>query len=131
MSNTGNDPKSSEAYRGGTLAELSARGGTSIPADAGTQNVVHSAAREKRFKTDSRLVGPAADNTTDLPDNPRASGRTGEVTTMMGDQLPPGVEDKHLGETYGGKELGAGRHTLKATRGIDVGATGPGHVDSK
>ncbi|KAI5849144.1 hypothetical protein BZA05DRAFT_402366 [Tricharina praecox] len=136
MSNPRSNAKSKtksddEAYRGGTLAELSARGGTHIPADSGTQNVVHSSAREKHFKTDPKLVHPSADNMTDLPDNPQVSGLTGEVVTLMGDQLPPGVEGKHVGPTHGGKQMRPGKHTLKASQGKDIGATGPGHYDTQ
>jgi len=94
-----NDP-----HRGGTLEEM-APTGTSIPNDAGLQNIIPSKARPDQQEEDHRFgydgiaqptIATAADNATDMPRSARDVGMTGEVMTGAGDSLPAEIETKRL-----------------------------------
>ncbi|KAI5805229.1 hypothetical protein EDC01DRAFT_627109 [Geopyxis carbonaria] len=111
---------SDESHIGGTLAELSERGGTAIPADAGTQRTVPS---EPHQRTNKALRGypPSADNTKGMPQSPGdMTGATGEVVTGTGDLMPPGVEGKHVGSSRGGKHGGEKRHVKGSGTSADI-----------
>ena len=93
-----------DSHRGGTLSEM-ALTGTTIPTDAGLQNVIPSKARpdqqgENHLVSNEELAQPdlasAADNATDMPRSARDIGQTGEVVTGTGDTLPAEIETKNL-----------------------------------
>lgn len=75
--------------------------GTSIPNDAGTQNLIPSVARPDQAAPAADVYskdtpGAAVDNATDQPRGTKDIGATGEVLTGTGDQLPAQVESKRL-----------------------------------
>jgi hypothetical protein len=115
-----------EAHRGGTLEEMSARGGTSIPKESGTQPVAHSEPSRRHISGST-----AVDNVKPMPESvDDNNGLTGEVRTGMGDALPPGVEAKSIGmDTHGGKEVGAGHHTKKGDYAAAMGRPGRSRDD--
>lgn len=78
---------SSDPHTGGSLESMAATG-TTIPADAGRQNIVPSDPNDNSTS--------AATNATDLPRGPLDSGATGEVTTAAGGDVPASVETKRL-----------------------------------
>jgi len=95
---------SSDPHQGGDLSDLAAHG-TSIPGDAGKQNVIPSKARpdqaaENPLYTKGGIGAPdpqsAVDNPTDIPRQNKDIGATGEVITGTGDQLPAQIESKRL-----------------------------------
>lgn len=120
---------SDEAHRGGTLEEMSARGGTTIPKDAGTQPIAHSDPAEKR------VYGTrAVDNFRPMPENPKDdNGITGEVVTGTGDVLPAGVEAKSINmDSTGGKgDIGGkfGHHVKKWDNASALGRPGRSRDD--
>lgn len=110
---------SKESYRGGSLEEMSARGGTSIPNEAGTQQTISSEPDRRRdaayqANTTAPDLQGVADNSAAMPADDL--GLTGEVVTASGDQLPADVEAKRLGmDTAGGKVRGGMKsHTKKS-----------------
>lgn len=117
-----------ESHLGGTLAEMSARGGTKIPSDAGTQPTEPSSKRAEKLKIDPEFRFPGSDNVIDMPNNPGDQGYTGEVLTGTGHQMPVGAESKRVGYTHGGKHTGPGRHTLKSMHAREMGGSGPGYT---
>lgn len=95
----GDDP-----HRGGTLSEM-APTGTTIPNDAGLQNIIPSKARRDQQGEDHRFsydgiaqssIASAADNATDMPQSTRDVGQSGEVMTGIGDSLPAEIETKNM-----------------------------------
>lgn len=90
---------SSNAHQGGDLSSMAATG-TSIPNDAGVQNLIPSVPRPDQISSSSDLgaadQATAADNQTDLPRRNQDIGATGEVVTGTGDQLPAQIESKRL-----------------------------------
>jgi len=95
---------SSDPHQGGDLSDMAAQG-TSIPGDAGIQNVIPSKARPDQtpgdpLYTKGGIGAPdpqsAVDNSMDIPRRNKDIGATGEVITGTGDQLPAQVESKRL-----------------------------------
>ncbi|MCJ1372328.1 hypothetical protein MMC20_003552 [Loxospora ochrophaea] len=94
---------SSDPKQGGDLFDM-AKDGTSIPNDAGQQNLIPSVPRPDQI-TDpaddpnnlgaANLAG-AADNATDISRRTKDMGTTGEVITGTGDQLPAAAESKRM-----------------------------------
>ena len=91
-----------DPHQGGSLSEM-APSGTSIPNDAGIQNIIPSVPRpdqrtENAGFDNQGLAEPtsvmAADNATDLPRSTRDVGMTGEVMSGAGDSMPAGIEAK-------------------------------------
>lgn len=125
---SGSSSNVDEAHRGGTLEEMSARGGTKIPRESGTQPVAHSDAAERTVRG-----GGFVDNVKAMPDSAADdSGLTGEVRTGLGDLLPPGVEAKRINmDTTGGKEIGGsmGHHTKKSDEAGALGRRGRARDD--
>ncbi|KAF8246203.1 hypothetical protein K440DRAFT_632441 [Wilcoxina mikolae CBS 423.85] len=119
-----------DSYLGGTLAEMSARGGTTIPSSAGTQPTESSSARAEKLKIDPSFHFPGgSDNVVDMPNGPEDyQGYTGEVLTGTGHQLPVGAESKRVGSSYGGKHMGPGRHTYRSMHAREMGGSGPGYT---
>ncbi|KAJ6095522.1 hypothetical protein N7486_006268 [Penicillium sp. IBT 16267x] len=92
------------AHAGGSLTEM-APTGTSIPNNAGKQNIIPSIPRpdqrtESSYFSYNGLAQPttamAVDNATDIPRSIYDHGQTGEVMTGTGDSLPAGVESKRV-----------------------------------
>jgi len=88
-----------DPHQGGDLSDMAASG-TSVPNDAGVQNLIPSVPRPDQLDENStssadNLAG-AADNGADLPRSNKDIGATGEVVTATGDQLPAQVESKNL-----------------------------------
>lgn len=88
--------------QGGTLSEM-APTGTSIPNNAGIQNLIPSVPRPDQKAENTQfdnqgLAEPtsafAADNATDLPRSTRDVGATGEVITGTGNSIGADVESK-------------------------------------
>lgn len=127
MSGQQNRDTMDEAHRGGTLEEMSARGGTSIPSESGRQPVQPSNADEKASKaylanTTNVELGGVADNVVGMPESVKDMGVAGEVTTGKGDQLPADVEYKNIGgDSTGGKHKGQSRHTKSAAAAASAG----------
>ncbi|KAI5798595.1 hypothetical protein FPQ18DRAFT_386023 [Pyronema domesticum] len=122
------DPESNldDAHRGGTLEEMSARGGTTLPSDAGTQATEKFHERKDNLKIDPVFDHPHADNITDIPRNTEDPGFTGEVVTGTGNPMPIEAEGKRVGESHGGKHTGQTRHTFKSAHAKEMGSSGPG-----
>jgi hypothetical protein len=117
-----------DAHRGGTLEEMSARGGTTLPSEAGTQPTETLHERKDNIKIDPVVLHhPHADNITDMPRNPEDSGVTGEVVTGTGNPMPNEVEEKWVGGSSGGKHIGQTRHTFKSAHAKEMGSSGPGY----
>ncbi|KAI5820398.1 hypothetical protein BZA77DRAFT_289542 [Pyronema omphalodes] len=125
------DPEShlDEAHRGGTLSEMSARGGTHLPSDSGTQPTEKLHERKDNLKADPGMMlnHPHSDNITDMPSDTTDSGVTGEVVTGTGNPLPNEVEEKWLGGSHGGKHVGQTRHTFRSAHAQSMGGSGPGY----
>ncbi|KAJ5185006.1 hypothetical protein N7491_007125 [Penicillium cf. griseofulvum] len=110
-----------DPHQGGTLSEMSAQGGTSMPNDAGQMNTIPSVPRPdqraEHFGFDDQgiakpSIATAADNTTDLPRSTRDVGQSGEVITGIGNSMPAGIEAKHA-------YMGANHHADHGdTRGL-------------
>ncbi|MCJ1259233.1 hypothetical protein MMC24_007069 [Lignoscripta atroalba] len=90
---------SSDPHQGGDLFDM-AKDGTSIPNDAGKQNLIPSVPRPDQIEDPNDLgaagMEAAADNATDIPRRNKDIGTTGEVVTGTGDQMPAQVESKRL-----------------------------------
>ncbi|KAF2121572.1 hypothetical protein BDV96DRAFT_564591 [Lophiotrema nucula] len=91
---------SSDPHQGGRLEDMAATG-TSIPGDAGKQNLIPSVPRPDQIDPspeDFSHTNPAhaADNAFDIPRGVRDQGVTGEVTTGTGDGLSSNIEKKNL-----------------------------------
>ena len=91
-----------DPHQGGSLSEM-APSGTSIPNDAGIQNIIPSVPRPDQRTENAEfdnqgLAEPtsvmAADNATDMPRSTRDVGMTGEVMSGAGDSMPAGIEAK-------------------------------------
>lgn len=106
---------SSDAYQGGRLEDMAEKG-TTVPSDAGAQNLIPSVPRPDQVDADSATsssLAKAADNAIDIPRTYRDTGMTGEVITGTGDQLPATtVEHKNL--AGGGNEPYAKGHSRRA-----------------
>ncbi|KAK5715653.1 hypothetical protein LTS12_027796 [Elasticomyces elasticus] len=112
-----------DSHKGGTLSEMAPEG-TSIPNDAGKQNIIPSVPRPDQKAGNAEfdnegLAQPtsafAADNATALPRGPGDTGATGEVVTGTGNSIGAGVESK--GNTAGANYPGAGaRPDVKAQK---------------
>ncbi|KAF2154887.1 hypothetical protein K461DRAFT_276045 [Myriangium duriaei CBS 260.36] len=86
-----------DSHQGGDLYDM-AKDGTSIPGDAGKQNLIPSKPRPDQIGSDdgaTDLAG-AATNAADIPRGHRDMGATGEVLTGTGDVLDATVESKRL-----------------------------------
>jgi hypothetical protein len=93
-----------DPHQGGNLSDMAVTG-TTMPNDAGKQNIIPSVPR-----SDQQAENPAyhkgfinagdpqgaADNPVDMPRQYKDIGATSEVITGTGDQLPPQVESKNL-----------------------------------
>lgn len=101
----------SDAHKGGSLSEM-APSGTSIPNDAGIQNIIPSVPRPDQRDENSQFdyegvsqptTAFAADNSTNMPQGTRDMGATGEVITGTGNTFPAEGESKHTrsGGKYG------------------------------
>lgn len=88
-----------DPHQGGDLSSM-AKDGTSIPADAGKQNLIPSVPRPDQMDSSSYAtdLAGAADNARDMPRGNRDTGLTGEVMTGTGDVLDGNVEAKRLHE---------------------------------
>ena len=95
----------SNPHQGGNLSDMAVNG-TTMPNDAGKYDVLPSVPRPDQVSENStaftkgdlgaeNLAG-AADNSTDIPQQPKDIGITGEVLTGTGDQLPAQTESKRL-----------------------------------
>ncbi|GAB7348521.1 hypothetical protein MBLNU459_g6919t1 [Dothideomycetes sp. NU459] len=88
-----------DPHQGGDLSSMAATG-TSIPGDAGVQNLIPSVPRPDQGTSSADLGAAdrasAASNATDMPRRTQDIGASGEVVTGTGDQLPAQVESKRL-----------------------------------
>ncbi|CAO2654779.1 Nn.00g115120.m01.CDS01 [Neocucurbitaria sp. VM-36] len=86
-------------HQGGRLEDMAAEG-TSIPNDAGKQNLIPSVPRPDQINPDPSLAhaNPAhgADNAYDIPRSVNDRGQTGEILTGTGDSISSNVEKKNL-----------------------------------
>ena len=91
---------------GGDLSSMAASG-TSIPSNAGQQNLIPSVPRPDQMTENSAFdsgmgaedLQGAADNAADMPRSTKDIGQTSETVTGTGDQMPVQAETKrmHLG----------------------------------
>ncbi|KAF1839479.1 hypothetical protein BDW02DRAFT_539722 [Decorospora gaudefroyi] len=88
-----------DPHEGGRLEDMAAKG-TTIPGDAGKQNLIPSVPRpdQKDASIEFAHADPAhaADNAFDIPRSVHDRGQTAEVITGRGDQLTSNVEKKNL-----------------------------------
>jgi len=95
---------SDDSHRGGDLSDMAASG-TSVPNDAGKQNLIPSVPRPDQTAENAAFhqgfinsgdPQGAVGNTTDMPRQFKDIGATGEVISGTGDQLSAQIESKNL-----------------------------------
>ena len=95
---------SSDPHQGGDLSDMAATG-TTVPNDAGVQNIIPSKPRPEQMAENPQFHNQfmnsadpqgATDNATDLPRQFKDMGASGEVITSTGDQMPAEIETKNL-----------------------------------
>ncbi|KAL4895605.1 hypothetical protein BDV59DRAFT_199604 [Aspergillus ambiguus] len=92
----------SDSHQGGSLSDMAPEG-TSIPNDAGIQNIIPSVPRPDQRAENQHFdyegvsqpsAAFAADNATDMPRSTRDMGPSGEVVTGTGNTFPAQGETK-------------------------------------
>ncbi|KAF2129648.1 hypothetical protein P153DRAFT_396903 [Dothidotthia symphoricarpi CBS 119687] len=109
-----------DPHQGGRLEDMAAEG-TTIPGDAGKQNLIPSVPRPDQINPDPSLahadIAHGADNASDIPRSVNDPGQTGEVLTGTGDQMNSSIEKKNLDDAN--YEPGAKGHDRDAKHAIN------------
>jgi len=108
---------STDPHQGGDLFDM-AKDGTSIPNDAGKQNLIPSVPHPDQVTDDNNFgnnlgadnLAAAADNATDISRSHRDIASTGEVTTGTGNTLPSEAETKRMHYSGGPLDKGHDRY---------------------